>query len=116
MLITVESVGGSLKRKFTNLELEREKVIFFPLTWTVVHPITETSPFYGLDRAELEHLQAEVLVMIKAFDESFSQSVNARYSYPYDQIIWEAKFKPAFEVAEDGGMLVDVGKVGDFQA
>ena len=38
-------------REFIPLKLERERVVFFPLAWTIVHPIDETSPLTRLDRA-----------------------------------------------------------------
>ena len=44
MLMTVHSVNGQLTRKYELLELERRKIFFFPLTWTVVHPIDVQSP------------------------------------------------------------------------
>src|SRR6202000_3328584 len=33
---------GELVRRFDALTLERSSVVFFPLSWTVVHPIDET--------------------------------------------------------------------------
>jgi len=40
----LESVEGRRSREFYTLPLERRKVDFFPLHWTVVHPIDESSP------------------------------------------------------------------------
>jgi inward rectifier potassium channel len=101
-------------RKFQNLSLERERVNFFPLTWTVVHPIDEASPLHGKTPAELEELQAEVLILIKGFDDTFSQSVNARYSYRYDEMEWGARFSPAFYINEAGQIVLNVDEVGKF--
>src|SRR6266511_486951 len=42
-----EEVDGRPLRRFYPLKLERDRVVFFPLSWTIVHPIAETSPFYG---------------------------------------------------------------------
>ncbi len=50
--------------------------------------------------------------MIKAFDDTFSQNVNARYSYRFDEIEWSAKFSPAFHIDEQGEMVLDVDHVG----
>jgi inward rectifier potassium channel len=57
-------------------------------------------------------LHAEVLVMIKGFDDTFGQTVHARYSYRYDEITWGARFVPAFEFDRNGNMHVEVNKVG----
>lgn len=112
LLMTVEQGNGNLQRKYAPLELERENVLFFPLTWTVVHPLTENSPLYRKTAEDLQRLQAEILILIKAFDDSFGQSVQVRYSYRYDEIIWGARFAPAFEIDTDGNMRLEVNKVG----
>ena len=36
------------KRKFTELKLERKRVMFFPLQWVIVHPIDDASRMRGL--------------------------------------------------------------------
>ncbi|MFL6447594.1 MAG: ion channel [Bryobacteraceae bacterium] len=114
LLMTVQGENGKPLRQFDQLALERTQILFFPLTWTVVHPITEESPLFGRTKEELERLQAEVLVTMKAFDESFGQVVNSRFSYRYDDMVWGAKFVQAFEVEEDGDLRLEVERVGDY--
>lgn len=111
-LMTVEEIKGQLGRRFANLTLERSQVFFFPLTWTVVHPIDENSPLRGKTAEDLERLQAEVVVMMKGFDDTFGQNVHARYSYRYDEMVWGARFVPAFKFDRNGNMHVEVNKVG----
>jgi inward rectifier potassium channel len=113
MLMTVVPQDGQPKRVYELLKLERDKVIFFPLTWTVVHPIDEESPFYGKSPEDLRLLQAEVLILIKGYDETFSQTVLARRSYRHSEILWEKRFAPAFFVDEQGDLVLEVSKVGD---
>jgi inward rectifier potassium channel len=114
ILMLVDGSSGAPTRQFSPLTLERDSVLFFPLTWTVVHPIDEASPLYGKTAADLERLQAEVMILTKAFDDTFSQTVNARYSYRFDEIEWGAKFSPAFHIDEKGEMVLDVDQVGAF--
>ena len=116
LLMTVEFMGGRLQRRYVPLELERERVLFFPLTWTIVHPIDEKSPLYGKKPEDLESMQAEVMIMLKGFDETFSQTVQTRYSYRYDEVVWGAKFAPAFEIEADGDLRLEVDKVGAIEA
>jgi inward rectifier potassium channel len=106
--------AGGMARTYTVLRLEREKVYFFPLTWTVVHAIDSESPLYGKTAADLEAMQAEFLILIKAWDDTFSQTVNQRYSYRYDEIVWNARFTPAFEVNSEGAMVVSIDRVGAY--
>ncbi|HEX4750234.1 MAG TPA: ion channel [Bryobacteraceae bacterium] len=111
-LMTVEEINGRLGRKFLNLELERTEVLFFPLTWTVVHPIDENSPLWGKTKADVEGLRAELLIQMRGFDDTFGQIVHSRHSYRYDEIVWGARFVPAFDFDKNGVMHVEVNKVG----
>lgn len=112
MLMVVEGAPGSLKRDYQVLKLERPSVYFFPLTWTIVHPIDDRSPLHGKTPADLERLQAEILILVKGFDDTFSQTVHARYSYRYDEIVWGASFAPAFDVDRQGDIVLEVNQVG----
>ena len=57
--------------------------------------------------------QAEFVIVVRAFDDTFSQTVNARYSYRYDEMVWSAKFEPAFEFDEAGNMVLHVDRVSN---
>jgi inward rectifier potassium channel len=76
-----------------------------------VHPIDEKSPLYGKTAEDLQGMQAEVIALISGFDDTFSQTVHARYSYRYDEINWAAKFAPAFDIDESGELVVEVDRV-----
>ena len=113
MLMTVErDPAGQLRRNFVELRLERKKIFFLALTWTVVHPIDESSPLAGKSATDLERLQAEVLILIRGYDDSFTQVVNTRYSYRWEEIEWQARFAAAFEVSPEGHLVLDLNRVG----
>ncbi len=112
LLMTVEPNDGQPTRSYRQLKLEREQVLFLPLTWTIVHPIDNESPMFGLTAEDLERLQAEVMILIKAYDDTFSQTVLARYSYRYDEFGWNQRFAPAFSVDSDGDLVLELQKVG----
>jgi len=112
LLMTVDGPPGSLARKYNSLALERERIYYLPLTWTIVHPINESSPLFGKTAADLERLQAEFLILIKAYDDTFSQTVHARSSFRYDEITWNARFKTAFHIDSAGDVVLDVDEVG----
>jgi inward rectifier potassium channel len=114
ILMGVAGEPGKQKRTFQPLPLERDSVDFLALTWTIVHPIDESSPLFKKTSEDTERSQSEVIILIKAFDETFSQSVRARYSYRFDEIIWNAKFTPAFEFDHTGNMVLNIDKVGSY--
>ncbi len=96
LLSRFEEVNGVHTRQYYTLSLEREKVVFLPLTWTVVHPINETSPLHGETQESMRRSQSEFLVLLSAFDEIFSATVQTRTSYTSDDVICGARFANAF--------------------
>ncbi len=111
LLMTVANKDEQLKRDFFDLELERRKVYFLPLTWTIVHPIDSASPLFGKTAEDLKAMSAEILILIQAFDDSFSQVVHSIYSYRHGEITWGAKFVPAFSVDPKGDLVLDLERV-----
>ena len=106
---------GSITRSFERLNLERDKVALFPTSWTIVHPITEESPFHGLEPDEIPGLKAEIIVLLKAFDDTFSQTIYSRTSYHTNEILWGKKFKPMFSVKTDGKTLLDLRLIDEME-
>lgn len=101
-------------REFLPLKLERDRVTFFPLTWTVVHPIDESSPLFGMTEEDLGECDSEFLVLLNGFDETFSQTVHTRSSYQPNEIVWGARFRSIFNPADpDGTISVDIRKLHD---
>ena len=108
--------GGQRVRRFDELALERQKVVFFPLAWTVVHPIGSDSPMAGFDRAGLNAVEAEFLVLLSGIDETNAQLVHARTSYTPDEIIAGAKFRNLFNPTRpDGTLSIDVSRLDDVE-
>jgi inward rectifier potassium channel len=106
-----KTIDGKRVRKFHELELERTKVNFFALSWTIVHPIGENSPLYGITKSELDASDAEFLIIFKAFDDTFSQTVHSRYSYKFNEVSWNSKFKNMFVDSEKDISVIDLGKI-----
>jgi inward rectifier potassium channel len=116
ILTKIERVGASTVRKFYELELERNRVVFFPLSWTVVHPIAPGSPMWGLTHEDLIAADAELLVLLIATDETVSESVHSRSSYEADEIVWGAKFANMFMRNEAEGIVgMDLERIHDIE-
>ncbi|MEL6852004.1 MAG: ion channel [Bacteroidota bacterium] len=106
-----EWIDGQEKQQFFRLPLERDKVALFPLTWTIVHPIDEESPLYQVTKEELEEMNAEFLIIIKSYDDTFAQTVHSRMSYKAEDVVWGAKYVKAFYPDENGQTVVEVDKI-----
>jgi len=115
LLMTVDRSDGELKRSFIDLPLERPQIYFFALTWTIVHPIDSASPFFGKSAEDLAKVSGEILILLQGFDDTFSQVVHSRYSYRHDELVWGAKFTPAFKVDPKGGLVVEVDHIDELR-
>ncbi len=111
----VERGAAGIGRKFQQLTLDRARVLFFPLAWTIVHPITEDSPLFGLTDADLRARNFEFLIVVSGTDETFSQQVHTRTSYRPEEVAWGAKFRNIFNPPDAHGHLsVNVGRIDEY--
>lgn len=115
VLTMIDRSGGEPLRRYYQLPLEINQVAFMPLTWTLVHHINESSAMFDMSEADLKDAQAEILVQMKAFDETYNQVIYSRFSYPVSEWQWNAKFKASFASAEDGQTTVFVDKIHDWE-
>ena len=102
--------------KFYRLPLERERVDSLPMNWTVVHPIDDESPLHGFTQEDFNATDAEIYVLVRGFDDVFSNTVLQRTSYRYNEIIFNAKFEKMFyENEDDTTTILEVNKLHDFK-
>jgi inward rectifier potassium channel len=106
--------GNENKRKYYRLDLEIDKIEYFPASWTIVHPLDEKSPFSSLDLNNLDKEDLEIVIQLNGFDDTFSQYVHSRYSYQGNEIIVGAKFKPASRVDEAGDLIIPLDEFHDY--
>ncbi len=102
--------------RFYTLPLERNRIDSLPMNWTIVHPIDEDSPLYGFTEEDLLATDAEVYVLVRGFDDIFSNTVLQRTSYRFNEIIFNAKFdKMFYESDDDTTTIVEVNKLSNYK-
>lgn len=107
--------NGKMVNKFFPLTLEFSTVTALTLSWTLVHPITESSPFYKFTKDDFANTKGEVLVFLKAFDDMFSNIVVARTSYIFSEVVIGAKFKPMYKSSQDNmRTILHLGKLNSY--
>lgn len=110
-LVWFEYFDGVRERNFHELELERDSVELFTLHWTVVHPITATSPLRGITPEALAASEAEFVISVSAHEETFSTRVRTRASYLWEDVRWDVKFASIFTSAPDDVIAIDVERL-----
>ena len=114
MSITTEE-NEKLTDKFFDLELEYAKINGLALSWTIVHPIDDKSPFFGLRKEDIANTDLEIMVFLKGFDQVFSNNVVTRTSYVNSEIIWGGRFNMMFKPSEDmNKTIIQIDKLNDF--
>ncbi len=105
--------GPARTRKFLLLTLERTRVTFLATQWVVVHPIDEASPLWGMNEREFRESGPELLILMTAMDETFSQMVHIRSSYRGEEFVWGAKFRDVLARSPEGRITFDVTRLGE---
>ena len=106
--------NGHSTRRFHNLRLERNKVNLLPLSWTIVHLIEDDSPIKGWEPKDFTKNQAEIIIFIEGYDESFGQNVHVSSSYTCREIRWNAQFLPMY-FPENGKTVLDLDAIHLFE-
>jgi len=104
---------GDKLRRFQELKLVRASNPLFALSWTVMHPIDESSPLYNLGVAEMIERDMQIVVMLGGMDETIADRIYARYSYLPEEILWRHRFVDVISVTPNGQRLVDLVRFHD---
>lgn len=115
ILLTETTQEGETMRKPMKLELVRDRNPMFALSWTAMHKIDETSPFFGGEKA-LENLRAqraEIFIALSGLDETLMQTIIARWRYQLDDIIQNARFADVLVMQPDGTRVIDYDRFHD---
>ncbi len=106
----------AFNKDYSELKLESDQVNFFPLTWTLVHKITEDSPLFNIGFDELVNRHAEVIILVETFDETFSQTILQKHSYACEQWLENVKFERNFEANERGHIELNVRDINRYSS
>ena len=86
------------------------------MNWTVVHPIDDKSPFLGFTADDMQASDVELYVLIRGFDDVYSNVVQQRTSYTYHEIKFNGKFIPMYRESEDGKTtILELQKLNAFE-
>lgn len=103
------------RRRFDQLSLERDGIIFMPLHWVLVHPIDESSPLHGMTEDELRESDPEVICLVSGHDETFAQTVHARASYAAPDIVWGARFLDMYR-PDQAQVTIDMSRLDAYES
>jgi inward rectifier potassium channel len=98
---------GVSMRRFYDIPLSRSQTSVFTLSWTLMHSIDERSPLHGVTCESMAAVDAEIHVSLMGIDDTFSQTIHARYTYTPDQIVFGARLADVLTRFPDGRRVID---------
>ena len=107
LLRDAETAEGHRYRRMLDLPLTRDASPFFALSWTVMHPIDEASPFYGMGPDDCRSEAAQLVAVLTGIDGTTSSIVYAQHGYASADILFDHAFEDVLEVKEDGTVNID---------
>jgi inward rectifier potassium channel len=102
-----KSLEGTFLRRFYELKLVRHRTPSFTLTWTVMHPIDEDSPFYGQTPESLAKMKAQLIVSLSGTDETVAYTIHARHIFAHSDILWAHRFTDIVYKSPNGDRYLD---------
>jgi len=101
---------------YFGLTLERSRVESLPMNWTVIHAIDEQSPLFGFSQEDMQGADVELYVLVRAFDDVYSNNVLQRTSYTYQEIKFNRKFVPMYRESDDGKTtILELHKLNEYE-
>ena len=97
-------------RRFYELPLVHNESPALALSWTLFHPIDETSPLDGLDADGLEAINVALIVVVSGYDVVAAQNVHAGKSYDHSDIRFGHRYAEILGTTEDGRIRIDYGR------
>lgn len=117
-LVQVTTTDGQRYRSMVDLKLVRNELPYFPLTWTVVHEITDDSPLAALktlDDNGLKISATRLWVSITSRDPALGAQVYAQHAYDSDHIALDMQYKEAITGNSENHSVADMRKISDMQ-
>ncbi|CAM1373419.1 ion channel [Tenacibaculum xiamenense] len=111
-----KNADDTYSRNYYRLALERDKIMYLPTVWTIVHEVDNTSPLNKYSPEEIKKLDAKLYVLLKYHEESFGQVVYQATSYDFMHLITNVKYKPSSEFNQEGYTVLDHHKLSDVES
>ncbi len=102
---------GHAFRRVQDLHLIRADLPVFPLTWTLMHVIDETSPLHGFGPAELDEHQIRIFLSVEARDAALGALVQDLGAFERQQVMFDMRCSDAVGIDASGRTIADLARL-----
>jgi inward rectifier potassium channel len=111
MLSPAVSREGKQMVGFERLRLLKSENPTFALSWTLFHPIDDSSPLFGKNEGTLRESGINFVVIIVGFDEASGQTVRARDVFTAHDVRFGEEYVDFVWIDEQGLRHIDYAKI-----
>jgi inward rectifier potassium channel len=104
------SMEGRTFRRFYELPLVKSEHPALALSWTLYHPLDESSLLYGLDAEDFEASDVALAVVVTGYDVVAAQTIYAQKAYNHADILFGHRYADILGTSEDGRTKIDYGR------
>jgi inward rectifier potassium channel len=97
------TLEGEPIRRFHTLHLTRGASAVFALSWTVVHPIDESSPLFGETPESMKKCDLQLAAALVGIEEASTQTVHVRHAWTSEDILFDHRFQDILKKTPQGG-------------
>ena len=113
---TAKTKEGMTFYRLSDLTLTRDRAPALSRSWTVMHPIDEKSPLFGLTPEDFARDEIEIMASVVGTDDTSLQPVHARRRYETKDIAWGARPADVLSELPDGRIALDVRRFDEVVA
>jgi inward rectifier potassium channel len=111
ILLFERTTEGTLFRRAQELRLQRSHLPVFPLTWTLMHVLSERSPLFGYNASQVAEADVRMFLTLEARDPTLATTVHDVRAYGPTDIRFGMRYMDAITVAEGGRVVADLTRI-----
>jgi inward rectifier potassium channel len=114
-LIAEISTEGTLFRRTHELKLVRANLPVFPLSWTLMHQIDETSPLHDFGKEGFDTAQVRFFVSFSAHDPDLATTVHDMRVYSAGDVLFGMRYVDIVSTDEFGQPTADLTRISEVE-
>jgi inward rectifier potassium channel len=105
---TEHTAEGELFYRSYDVKLVRDTALGLNRSFSISHPIDESSPLFGQTPESIVAQEYEVQLMVLGLDDALMQTVHGRYIYYAQNIVFGARLVDVLSETPDGAMILNL--------
>jgi inward rectifier potassium channel len=106
---------GEHMRRLYDLKLVRDVQPLFAISWTLMHEIDESSPFFGKSSEQIVKEDWRVHVSLQGHDGTLAQTIHAGHFYSAADIAFDHRYVDVTTPLPGGRVQVDLSRFHDLE-